>query len=120
LTHIEGPFATDSASLYLTKEIIKSLELSGVVVPVKRWTKIVGFLLILGVLAIVIAPDLDLPPTLTRSNTIHKLPLAAIAVFISASIFLSDNSTGSLSQIVPHRCSDLSLSLIDLNCTRLC
>jgi hypothetical protein len=89
---------------------------------VNHWARFVGLLLIAVVVVIVVAPDVDLPSTVTRSSQIgHRIPLVAFTAVIHASIaLLPQNSIALLVRIVFPGHSDFSGSLIDLNCTRLC
>jgi len=98
----------------------RSVELARVI-TVNRWSKVVGFLLIAVVLVIVVAPDLDLPPTARFSSARHRAPLAALYTVIPAGIaLLLPNSVSSLVRVRLAGPSDFSVNLIDLNCTRLC
>lgn len=82
-----------------------------------RWVKIVSLLLIAVVLVIVIAPDLDLPRMARLCNGRQKVRLVAFTPIIPAGILLlGPNSVSSLVRSGLHSVSDVSSSLIDLNC----
>jgi hypothetical protein len=89
---------------------------------VRPWVKFVGLLLIAVVVVIVIAPEIDLPLTVTRcSYTGYTLALVAFAAVIHARIILLAHRFITLSvRVVLPAHGDSSGSLIDLNCTRLC
>jgi hypothetical protein len=89
---------------------------------VSRWAKFVGLWLVVVMLVIVIAPYFDLPPTAVRSSsTTHRVPLSAFNAIIAASItLLPQPRLGSSVQVIFTSSGDLSASLIDLNCARLC
>src|SRR6185503_10505666 len=97
----------------------RNIELSRAV-TMNRWAKVVSLLLIAVVLVIVIAPDLDLPPT-ARFSARQKAPLVVFNAIVPAgSVLLGPNSVSSLVRIGLPGFSVFSISLIDLNCTRLC
>jgi hypothetical protein len=86
-----------------------------------RWVKFVGLVLIAAVLAIVIAPDLDLPPTARFSSARQRVPLAVFNAIIPVRItLLRPNLLSSPVRVGLPGINDFSISLIDLNCARLC
>lgn len=85
-----------------------------------RWAKFVGLLLVAVMLVIVFAPDFDLPPTAVRSAT-HKVHFSPLHAISSASIAsLLPWTAASPVLLVFSSPGDLQVSLIDLNCARLC
>ena len=88
----------------------------------KHWAKFVGLLLIVITLIIVIAPVLDLPPTLARFSTgSQKASLTGFTAIIPASInLLSQSFKVAPVQAVFPGSGDSTVRLIDLNCSRLC
>jgi len=85
------------------------------------WVKFVGLVLIVVVLVIVIAPDVDLPPTARFSSVRHRVHLAAFNASLPASIIsLQRNCLGSAARVRLPGFNEFSINLIDLNCTRLC
>jgi len=86
------------------------------------WVKFVGLVLIAVVLVIVVAPDLDLPPTARFSSVRQKTPLAAAfnAVIPAGIALLSPKSLSSPVRVGRSCFSYVPTSLIDLNCTRRC
>lgn len=97
------------------------MELSRVV-RMNCWVKFVGLVLIAVVVVIVIAPDLDLPPTARFSSVRQKTPLAAAfnAIIPAGVALLSPKFLSSPVRVRLAGPSDFSVNLIDLNCTRLC
>jgi hypothetical protein len=89
---------------------------------VSRWTKFVCLWLVAVMLVIVIAPYFDLPPTAVRSSsTTHRVPHSAFHAIIAAGMtLLPQPRLGSSVEIISARSGELSASLIDLNCARLC
>jgi len=87
-----------------------------------RWARFVGLLLIAVAVIIVIAPDVDLPPTVTRSSHLgHRILLIPFTAVIHAGVvLLQQNSIRLLLPVVVPHYNDSSGSLIDLNCVRLC
>jgi hypothetical protein len=91
------------------------------VVAVKRCAKLVGLFLIAVTLVIVVAPDFDLPPTVTRSlSARHTAPPAFTAMITASIAILPQRTAGSPVQAVFPGPGAFAASLIDLNCTRLC
>lgn len=87
---------------------------------VSRWAKFVGLLLVAVMLVIVFAPDFDLPPTAVRSAT-HRVHVSPLHAIISAStLLLLPSTAASPVRFVFSSPGDLQVSLIDLNCARLC
>jgi hypothetical protein len=85
------------------------------------WVKFVALVLIAVVLVIVIAPDVDLPPTARFSSVRHRVHPAAFNASLPASIILlRPNCFGSTTRFRLPGFNDFSINLIDLNCTRLC
>lgn len=91
-------------------------------VAMNQWARFVGLLLIAVVVIIVIAPDVDLPPTVTRSSHLgHRILLIPFSAVIHAGmLLLPQSSIRLLVPVVLSRYNDSSGSLIDLNCARLC
>jgi hypothetical protein len=87
---------------------------------VSRWAKFVGLLLVAVMLVIVVAPDFDLPPTAVRS-AIHRVHVSPLHAITSVSIaLLLPWTAASPVPLVFSSLGDLQVSLIDLNCARLC
>lgn len=86
------------------------------------WAKFVCLWLVAVMLVIVIAPYFDLPPTAVRaSSTAHRVPHSAFHAIIAASMtLLPQPRLGSSVEIIFASSGELSISLIDLNCARLC
>jgi hypothetical protein len=89
---------------------------------VNRWIKFAGLMLIAVTVFIVVAPDLDLPPTLTKSSSIyHKDVHVVVGAIVPAGIALAlHSSSGAPLLVISSNYSEGVTSLIDLNCTRLC
>jgi hypothetical protein len=87
-----------------------------------RWAKVVGLLLIAVLLVIVIAPNLDVPPTAGFSSARQKIPLAAAfnAIIPAGVALLSPKSLSSPVRVGRPGFSYVSTSLINRNCTRRC
>jgi len=103
------------------KQIMREHRIARVVF-VSSWAKFVGLCLVVVMLLIVIAPYFDLPPTAVRSSSAtHRVPHSPLNAAIAASITLLKQPRLSPSvQAIFAGFGDLSTSLIDLNCTRLC
>ena len=108
------------AAPYLTNEMWRNIELSRVA-RMNCWVKFAGLVLIAAVLVIVIAPDLDLPPTARFSSVRDRVHLAAFNASLPVSIIsLRPNCLGSAARVRLPGFNSFSTNLIDLNCTRLC
>jgi hypothetical protein len=89
---------------------------------VNRWVQVVGLFLIILTLVIVIMPEFDLPPTLTRSpGGTHKTPLIASTAIVHSTVAPPPQYSRGLPLRIAFPDSGILLaSLIDLNCSRLC
>jgi hypothetical protein len=87
-----------------------------------RWLKLVGVLLIAGVVVAVVSPDFDLPPTVAHvSRATPKPPVVVFAAIPTAAIKDCPLHSVPLPLALLFRSfGNLSANLIDLNCTRLC
>ena len=89
------------------------------------WAKVVALFVIAVIAFVLIAPDIDLYPTVSRvSHTLQKpsklskvVSHSAVAAAVMKARSLPALSTQSLSQRTE---GDSSTSLIDLKCSRLC
>jgi hypothetical protein len=91
-------------------------------VSMNRWLKLVGVLLIAGVVVAVVSPDFDLPPTVAHvSRATPKPPVVVFAAIPTAAIKDCLLHSVPLPLALLFRSfGNLSANLIDLNCTRLC
>jgi hypothetical protein len=89
---------------------------------VNRWVQVVGLFLIILTLVIVIMPEFDLPPTLTRSfGGTHKTPLVSSTAIVHSTVAPPPQYSRGLPLRIAFPDSGILLaSLIDLNCSRLC
>ena len=88
----------------------------------KRWLKLVGVLLIGGIVVAVVSPDFDLQPTVARvSQATLRPPVVAFAAITAATTLWVRHFTYSpLALLFRGSGNHPSADLIDLNCTRLC
>jgi len=85
-----------------------------------RWLKLVGVLLIAGIVVAVVWPDFDLQPTVARVSRATPRPhILAFAVIKGASKWVQ-HSTPLPVVVLFHRFGDYPADLIALHCTRLC
>jgi len=89
---------------------------------VKRWAKVVGFVVIVLIAAILIAPDIDLQPTVSRITHIPQKPSATVVQSVAPAILtVSLLIAAALSlHSPPHATNGSFASVIDLTCSRLC
>ena len=91
--------------------------------PVNRWLKLVGVLLIGGIVVAVVSPDLDLPPTVVLvSQATQRPPVVAFAAISAATtnLWVQHFTYSPLAFLFRGSGNHPSADLIDLNCTRLC
>ena len=89
----------------------------------KRWLKLVGVLLIGGIVVAVVSPDFDLQPTVARvSQATQRPPVVAFAAITAATTKLWMQHFTYLPLAFWFRGfgNHPTADLIDLNCTRLC
>ena len=91
-------------------------------VSMNRWLKLVGVLLMAGVVVAVVSPDFDLQPTVAHvSRATPKPPVVVFAAIPTAAIKeCPPHSTPLPLAFLFRSFGNLSANLIDLNCTRLC
>jgi len=91
-------------------------------VSMNRWLKLVGVLLMAGVVVAVVSPDFDMQPTVAHvSRATPKSPVVVFAAIPTAAIkdcLLHPAPLPLAFSFSSFR--NLSAHLIDLNCTRLC
>ena len=86
-----------------------------------RWLKLVGVLLMAGVVVAVVSPDFDLQPTVARVSRATPKPPVVFAAIPTAAIKDCLLHSAPLPLAFLFRSfGNLSANLIDLNCTRLC
>ena len=87
----------------------------------KRWLKLVGVLLIGGIVVVVVSPDFDLQPTIVFvSQATQRPPVVAFAAITGATTKLWVQHFTYSPLAFLFRGFDHGTDLIDLNCTRLC
>ena len=86
------------------------------------WTKVVALVVIAVIAFVLIAPDIDLYPTVSRVS--HSVQRPSKAVFhseVPAAVMTSRSLPALSTQSLSHRAEgDSSTNLIDLKCCRLC
>jgi hypothetical protein len=89
---------------------------------VNRWLKLVGVLLIAGVVVAVISPDFDLQPTVARVSRAAQRPhvVAFAAITTATNELWVQHSTPSPLVFLFRGSGNHPADLIDLHCTRLC
>ena len=89
---------------------------------VNRWLKLVGVLLIGGIVVVVVSPDFDLQPTVVLvSQATQRPPVVAFAAITAATTNLwVQHFTYSPLAFLFRGSGNHPADLIDLNCTRLC
>jgi len=86
-----------------------------------RWCKLVGVLLIAGIVVAVVSPEFDTQPTVAGVSRATQRPhLVVVFAVITAASKSVQHSTLSLLAVLFHHSGDYSPDLIALNCTRLC
>jgi len=90
-------------------------------VSMNRWLKLVGVLLIAGIVVAVVSPEFDSPVTVASVSKATQRPhfVVAFAVIKAASKWVQ-HSTPSPVVVLFHRFGDYPADLIALHCTRLC
>lgn len=86
------------------------------------WLKLVGALLIVGVVVAVVSPDLDPLPTVARVSRATQKPhdVAFAAITVVTNKLWVQRSTRSLLAFLFRGSGNHPTELIDFNCTRLC
>jgi len=89
--------------------------------PVNRWLKLVGVLLIAGIVVAVVSPDFDPQPTVARVSRATQRPhvVAFGAVTATNKSWVQHSTPSPLAVLVPGS-ENYHADLIALNCTRLC
>jgi len=88
---------------------------------VNRWLKLVGVLLIAGIIVAVVSPEFDPQPTVASVSRATQRPhLAVVFAVIKAASEAVQHSTSSSLAVLFHHSGDYSADLIALHCTRLC
>ena len=86
-----------------------------------RWLKLVGVLLIAGIVVAVVSPDFDPQPTVARVSRATQRPhVVAIAAITATSKLWVQHFTPSPVSVLFRGSGNYHPDLIDLNCTRLC
>jgi hypothetical protein len=90
-------------------------------VAVNRWAKVVGLVVIAVMVFVLVAPDIDLQPTVSRvSRAAQKPPALAFHAAGAILPFAFLISIASSRQTPLRATRDSSANLIDLKCSRLC
>ena len=87
-----------------------------------RWAKVIAFVVIAVIAIVVIAPDIDLHPTVSRvSRAVQKPPKAVFQSDVPAAVMTAMSISALAPQSLSLRTKDDSCTnLIDLKCSRLC
>ncbi|HEY7405705.1 MAG TPA: hypothetical protein VIB39_19425 [Candidatus Angelobacter sp.] len=86
------------------------------------WAKVVWLVVVTAIVVIVVAPDVDLQPTVTRVSRALQKPGIAIAHAIKPIVVMLPLLVSSTlpRRTAPHAKGDSFADLIDLTCCRLC
>jgi hypothetical protein len=88
---------------------------------VNRWLKLVGVLLIAGIIVAIVSPDFDPLPTVARVSRATQRPhVVAFAAITATNKLWVQHSTPSPLAVLFRSSGNHPADLIDLNCTRLC
>jgi hypothetical protein len=89
---------------------------------VNRWAKVIALVVIAVIAFVVIAPDIDLHPTVSRvSRAVQKPPKAVFHSDVPAAVMTALSIPALAAQtLLLHTKDDSCTNLIDLKCSRLC
>jgi hypothetical protein len=89
---------------------------------VSSWAKVVWWIVIAAIVLIVVAPDVDLQPIVSRgSRAAQKLGRVALHSIMPVVLTFSSLTFSTLPlRTAPHAKGDSFADLIDLKCSRLC
>jgi hypothetical protein len=89
---------------------------------VNRWTKVIALVVIAVIAFVLIAPDIDLHPTVSRvSRAVQKPSNAVFHSVVPAAIMTAMSISALSAQSLSLRAKgDSCADLIDLKCSRLC
>jgi hypothetical protein len=90
-------------------------------VAVSCWAKVVALIVIAIIAFVLIAPDIDLHPTVSRaSRAVQKPSNAVFHSVVPAAVMTALSISALPAQSLALRGGDSSANLIDLKCSRLC
>jgi hypothetical protein len=124
LNRISGPGSQTRSAGYsgFDKRAFNVAKIRQNQVAVNRWAKVVGLVVIAVMVFVLVAPDIDLQPTVSRvSHVVHKPPAVAFHAAGVATLQFAFLISVTSSRQTPLRATrDSSANLIDLKCSRLC